>query len=269
MDRVEFFATHGFLVLRGVFGQAEAVALRAEILQALSANYELSTEAVSETIGVTGFYLPMVGPRTPASRAWMADPRIMDLARELLGSDVIPKPAKGVLYREASSWHADSYDREFRAVKVVAYLDPLTAGTGSLRVLPGSHHMDVSASLSAFRASNRPGAPVFDEALEELLFPGISLDTQPGDVIFFDANLWHASLCGRDRVQWSASYVASPVTEREEAVVRDYIVSFVHAGHEYDTENYPYFDPDWCSPDAPAFAKTLTRICSRQWEIQR
>jgi len=262
VDNAAFFATHGFLVLRNVLDTDEVGRLRAEILEALSANYELPTETATSATGTAGFYLPMMGPRTPVSRALLADPRLVEVARDILGDDVVPKPAKGVLYRDASSWHADSYDQELNAVKIVAYLDPLTADTGALRVLPGSHHDDVSASLSRLRELYQPGKPVLDEQREAELFPGMALDSQPGDVIFFDVKLWHASLSGRDRVQWSASYAATPRTEREETKVRDYITLFLSADHKYDTEQYPYFDPDWFRPGAPGYAEVLTRICS-------
>ncbi|WNV87673.1 phytanoyl-CoA dioxygenase family protein [Umezawaea sp. Da 62-37] len=261
-ESAEFFSTYGFVVLRNLLGREEVRELRAEVLDALSANYELPTEQVAQATGTSGFYLPMTGPRTPVSRALLADPRIMDAARSFLGRDVVPKPAKGILYRDASSWHADSYVRELEAVKVVAYLDPLGADTGALRVLPGSHHEDVSDALREHRANNPPGSPVLDEELESALWPGLALDSTPGDVIVFDVNLWHASLSGRDRLQWSASYAAVPRDERETAAVRDYIVSFLGAGHVYDTERYPYFDPDWSRPGAPPYAEALNRICA-------
>ncbi|PRY36950.1 phytanoyl-CoA dioxygenase family protein [Umezawaea tangerina] len=258
----DFFTTYGFVVLRNLLDGDEVARLRAEVLEALSANYELPTEQVVEASGTKGYYLPMTGPRTPVSRALLGDARIVDAARAFLGRDVVPKPAKGILYRDASSWHADSYVRELDAVKVVAYLDPLDAGTGALRVLPGSHHADVSDSLREHRANNPPGSPVLDEELESALWPGLALETDPGDVIVFDVNLWHASLSGRDRLQWSASYAAVPRDERETAAVRHYVLSFLDAGHEYDTERYPYFDPDWSLPGAPPYAEALNRICA-------
>lgn len=262
VDQADFFKTYGFAVLKGLLAPDEVGELRGEVLEALAANYELPSDKAAEASGTAGFYLPMMGPRTPVSRGLLGDLRIMEAAREFLGRDVIPKPAKGILYRDASSWHADSYIRELNAVKVVAYLDPLDAETGALRVLPGSQHRDISDALRRHRAANPPGQPVLDEELESRLWPGIVLDSAPGDVIVFDVNLWHASLSGRDRLQWSASYVATPRDEREAAVARDYIVSFLSAGHEYDTERYPYFDPDWSLPGAPPYAEALNRICA-------
>jgi phytanoyl-CoA dioxygenase PhyH len=258
----QFFSTHGYFLLRGALSADEADRLRAEVVAALSANHELPLQPVAEPTGTgVGFYLPMMGPRTPLSRALLADGRTLGVARQLLG-DVLPKPAKGIQYRDATPWHADSYDRALTAVKVVTYLEPLTADTGALRVLPGSQHADVSASLSKLRAEYPLGAPVLDERRETELFPGLALDCRPGDVIFFDVRLWHASLFGRNRLQWSVSYAAMPRTQREEKIVRDYILLFLDSGQQYDSERYPYFDPDWSQPDAPHYAKVLTRICS-------
>jgi hypothetical protein len=40
-------------------------------------------------------------------------------------------------------------------VKFVAYLEPLTAATGALRLMPGSHHRDFAAAIDAWEDRNR------------------------------------------------------------------------------------------------------------------
>ena len=45
--------------------------------------------------------------------------------------------------------------------------------------------------------------------------PGHVIESRPGDAIVFHAHLWHASLNGRDRRQWSVEYFAWPQDDRE------------------------------------------------------
>jgi ectoine hydroxylase-related dioxygenase (phytanoyl-CoA dioxygenase family) len=261
-ETVEFFSTYGFVVLRGWLAPQEVADLRDEVQRALAENYELPSEQVERATGTAGYYLPMMGPKTPHSRGLVADRRLMGLAETLFASPVVPKPAKGILYRDASTWHCDADDPDLRAIKLVTYFQPQRGDTGALQVLPGSHQPEFGAALAAYRARRPAPTPLLDEAPEFAAWPGVALASEPGDVIAFDVRLWHASLFGRDRLQWSISYSPEPVTERQEAAVRDYVMLFLSAGHEYDRDAYPYLDPAWSGPDAPRHGAVLHRLCA-------
>jgi hypothetical protein len=256
----DFFRTHGFFVWRGLLAPDEVGSLRREVVEALHDNYPIPEQALEEATGTEGYYLPMMCDRTPISRRLLADDRVMGAAARLLGGPVLPKPAKGILYRDASPWHQDSANTALRAIKVVAYLDPLDAGTGALQVLPGTHFGEYARSLDGFRDRWPVAEPIMDETVEAALWPGVPLESRPGDVIAFDVHLWHASLGGRDRLQWSASYAGAPVDDRERAAVRHYIASFLDVGHPYDIGRYPYFDPAWSRLPRPAFAEAMAQL---------
>lgn len=81
-------------------------------------------------------FLPMMCERTPVSLALLD--RFAGVAEELLERAVLPGRAKGTRYYGDSGWHRDS-ERDLASVAFVAYLEPLTARTGALRVLRGSH----------------------------------------------------------------------------------------------------------------------------------
>ena len=210
--------------------------------------------------GVDGFFLPMVGKKTPVSRMLVADPRLVGIAQALLDRPVAPKPAKGVLYRDASFWHRDNGDPDLRALKVVTYLDPLTEPSGALQVLPGSHRIAMSDELTKYRKCWPWDTTPTAEDEEEQRWPGLTLRSEPGDVIIFDVRLWHASLFGRDRLQWSVSYVGHPYTAAERKVARTYILSYLSDGHEYDVEEYPYFDPAWETAVDGPFVTTMRAL---------
>ena len=83
------------------------------------------------------------------------------------------------------------------------YLDPFTPDTGCLRVIPGSHllpgpvldllapmHSDIPANFSADGRIER-------FAISPNEVPGLAIESEPGDVIFFSHQLWHASFGGK------------------------------------------------------------------------
>ncbi len=248
-EQMSFFAFHGFLLLKDWLAPELTDGLLGEVSGAIADNYAVPDSPGGPT-GTDGFYVPLMGPVSPASRRLALDPRLANCASALLASRVVAKPAKGMLYRDLSPWHRDSGDFRLRAIKAVAYLQPLTGATGALRVLPGSHLAASSDALAEYRGRYPAGEPHVDETLEEARWPGVTLATNPGDVVLFDVHLWHASLFGRDRYQWSVSYAAAPADQAERDAVRDYLESFLAVGHEYDQERYPYYDPAWTASPA-------------------
>jgi hypothetical protein len=75
--------------------------------------------------------------RTPVSLALVEDTRFLGAARRLLDAPVLPTYAEGVLLFGQAGFHYDDGTGS-AGVKFVAYLEPLTAETGALRLLPGS-----------------------------------------------------------------------------------------------------------------------------------
>jgi hypothetical protein len=66
-----------------------------------------------------------------------------------------------------------------RGVKFAAYSDELTAGNGALRLVPGSHHPEQNARLSAY-SKRRVPASVAGFAAYQAGFPGYVAATSPG-----------------------------------------------------------------------------------------
>src|SRR4051794_5395188 len=124
------FQAFGFVVFRNAF---DAIPLRAELNEALTSGCAQPTgTGVAEVQ-----YLPMMSPRTPHSLSLLD--RFETAAATLLGGPVLPVRAKGMRYFGSTSWHTDS-SHPIASVGFAAYLEPLDAENGALRVLPGSHH---------------------------------------------------------------------------------------------------------------------------------
>jgi ectoine hydroxylase-related dioxygenase (phytanoyl-CoA dioxygenase family) len=110
-------------------------------------------------------------------------------------------------YNGDSGWHPDSsYERDdsthgvtwnvhVNRIKIGLYLDPVTAATGCLRVIPGSHGPAFHEQMKPLRRlRDDPTDPPF--GVETATVPAHPIETEPGDVIFFHQNLWHAALGG-------------------------------------------------------------------------
>lgn len=124
------------------------------------------------------------------------DERILGIAGALIGDDFNYGSGDGNFYSGDTRWHADGGYPELFAIKLAFYLDPLTGGSGSLRVIPGSHMPDSmwrTGGLNANEAEESWGVSPAD-------IPGsVPLKTDAGDVVVFDHNLKHASFGGGKR----------------------------------------------------------------------
>jgi len=257
---VDHFATFGFAVLRGFLAD-RVDALRAETDAAISDAYAATyDERVID--GISGHYLPMASRLTPVSASLVADdPRFIDAAQRLLGGPVIPECPEGVLYFSEAPWHTDD-GIGVRGVKFAAYFDELTADTGALRLVPGSHQPELAAALAAYRDRRMPVRDETEAAAYLASIPGYVADTAPGDVIAFDLHTWHASRRGRDRLAWNVVYQRCPETAPE----RDRTLRSVHDGFEqafrgFDRSRYPVWR-DWLGAAAshPRRAPVIGRM---------
>ena len=183
-EQIEQFRSAGFVVLPGAIS-GDLSALEAEVDAAVAA-----AGARTYGGGIEGHYLPAGG--RPVSAELVR--RFHPLAEELLGRQAFPVAPFEILFFGEAGWHTD-LGPALDALKVAAYLDPLTAETGALRVRPGSH---LDPDAQALRM----------------------LTTSPGDLIAFHLKLFHASFGGRDRRQWSVEYFAYPRDDRERHELR-------------------------------------------------
>jgi Phytanoyl-CoA dioxygenase (PhyH) len=258
--QVDHFRTFGFIVLRGHLAD-RVRALRAEtdaaIRDAYAASYD---QRVFD--GISGHYLPMASRLTPVSASLVCDdPRLIDAAEQLLGGPVIPECPEGVLYFSEAGWHTDD-GIGVRGLKFAAYFDQLTAGTGALRLVPGSHHPEQNARLAAYSRRRGAARNKAEAAAYQASFPGFIADTSPGDVIAFDLHTWHASTGGRDRLAWTAVYQHCPDTEPErDRTLRSAHDSFEQAFRGFDRDRYPVWR-DWIAGAAahPRRAGVIERM---------
>jgi hypothetical protein len=232
-ERVDIagFRTFGFVVLRRAF---DPDALGAEIDWVL---VQASRPAPARRFR----YAPMMTAETPVSLALLD--RLEAIAAALLGGAVLPTRAKGVLYHGNTPWHADS-DARVASLGCAAYLEPLAAESGALRVLPGSHRDEYGKALRALGAAGAPADSL----------PGHVIATEPGDVIVLDEHLFHASAGGGARRQWRVDYVRDPSGAEAERDTRAYFEDIYPPDWDggYDVDRFPSYGADWLRSGRPS-----------------
>ena len=219
---IDAFRTFGYLVIRDAF---DAERLVAEVDHALADGLNGHRQTSAEA-GIGFAYLPMMCERTPISLALLD--AFEPVAAQLSGGDVLPVRAKAVRYTGNATWHRDC-DLALASVGFAAYLEALDAGSGALRVLPGSHHHDYGNAIATYLAAGGQPKPVEPDSP----FAGVTLASQLGDVIVFDEHLFHASAGGSIRHQWRVDYLLRPTAK--------------HAAEDFFADGHaflpPYFRP--------------------------
>ena len=125
------------------------------------------------------------------------DLRIHDIAAGLLGEDFNYTSGDGNFYVGDTRWHFDGYSgSRIPSIKIAFYLDRLAAGTGAVRVIPGSHHCG-DAYADGLERSVRESREQWGVAPEEV--PAVVVETEPGDIVVFWHNTKHSAFGGSVR----------------------------------------------------------------------
>jgi ectoine hydroxylase-related dioxygenase (phytanoyl-CoA dioxygenase family) len=187
-----------------------------------------------------------------------------------------------------TTWHPDGYrpnlhpdDWPLRLERIAAtfYLDPVGRDSGALRIIPGSHrpplYHDLKrllaysdeptyAPLASLRQRREdPQSPAFGVAQPDL--PCFPLESEPGDVIFWNANLWHSSFGGRaGRRMCRVAFTRNPTAPEQ--------IEYLRLYHRMATDSRKKLEPGWTAPyHEPAFLESprprLRRLAERLREL--
>lgn len=205
-----FFAAYGYLRLPGWFTSE---------IDALSSAFDevfASPDTPRFEANIVGHrfepwaVIAEFAERHPRLEALTTDARLVGVAEALLGTGARYENSEGNLFRCITDWHYDSPMSllEHRHLKIGFYLEPLTADTGALRVLPASHH-----DPSLYRGPLEPCLG-FDGAIESRIgvrsedLPSWAIPTEPGDLVVWDYRLLHGAFGStRLRRQFALNYV--------------------------------------------------------------
>lgn len=251
------YQTFGFVVLRSALSRYDVTRLAREadrVVRDATGDRYLVDDGQG---GITGHYIPATGDRTPMSLELLR--RFAPLAEDLAGVPLLPAVAQHTLFFDMAGWHTDT-GHAIPSIKVVAYLEELDERNGALRVLSGSHRLDERVLTDLLHGPTFRDEARAREATRRV--PAHVITSRPGDVIVFDEHLWHASIGGRHRHQWSTTYVLDPTTPEERHAVRTYLASQFSDDMQldYDPTHYPYYGAPFRTACQPRWAAQLDSL---------
>jgi ectoine hydroxylase-related dioxygenase (phytanoyl-CoA dioxygenase family) len=214
-DQRQFFEAFGFLVLRGVFTADEMATIKRE-------SDEIFADGLGNKLPNGRVALQPFFERRPFMSQLAADDRIYSIGETLLGPDFFLIGTEGNAHAGDTYWHgAGRWDEKIKAVKIAFYPERLTAATGSLRVVPGSHRRGAPDPLEPLRHNSEdPEAMPFGVPQAEI--PCVALELEPGDLGVFTEELLHAAFGGHDgRHQHAINFMENPPDAAKERDVRD------------------------------------------------
>lgn len=158
----------------------------------------------------------------------VTDDRIYGAVESILGPGFIWAGSEGnVTVNSEHPWHPDRPgDRDevsYTRLKINVYLDRITEENGCLRVIPASHRLPLHREIEPESMHQRRGSPVRPYDVEGPNMPSVSLESNPGDAIFFHQSIWHAIFNGwAGRRYIALKFAARPVTDNHLASLRYY-----------------------------------------------
>lgn len=158
------------------------------------------------------------------------DPRVDGIFTSLLGEDYNYLGSDGNFYVGDTNWHSDTdWSGKMRGkpprifYKMALYLDPVTATSGALRVVPGSQHYG-DEFAEALQATLRMAPDKLGVLGSQV--PAIALESNPGDVVVFNQNTKHSAWGGSNRRRMFTINCTARYTEEELPLLRNEIGAF-------------------------------------------
>jgi len=226
--QIDFFDVFGYLVIPKLFSPAE--------MNQIIDGFEWSILNHGSGEKHDGSNRTMFGGpiehRSDMS-AILDHPAIKGLIGGILGDDFNYCGGDGNYYTGNTGWHPDGNWGQLFAAKIAFYLDELTSETGALRLIPGSHkpdhfirqrQIDINKSMALFGFS-------------PMDFPGnITIESQPGDIVIFNHDLYHASYGGgTHRRMFTMNCTRHAKTDEDLKTARQYLSVHSPGGYNIKT----------------------------------
>lgn len=229
-----FFNTFGYLSITGMFSTDE--------MTWISDEFEISIQTAGGGHAHNGAKRTMFGgpiEHRPRLCGLLDDSRILGLIGGVLGEDFNYASGDGNYYTGDTGWHPDGNWGQLFACKLAFYLDPLTRETGCLRVIPGSQRPD--HWIRTTKVDPNKSRELFD--IEPRDFPGsIALESNPGDVVIFNHDLYHAAFGGGTRRRMFTMNLTRHCTKAEDLeTLHRYLGVHSAGGYNFDTGAGMYF----------------------------
>ena len=222
----EHWETFGYLVLPQLYTAAKVATIAAafdDVLQQAAAAEQVDPSTLVQAGAPTGpggalIIDPGLCERHDDLIGLPGQPRLAGAVEALLGEGCFYEGSDGRIAIGDTAWHADGGWRPelplgrddpgweehtagsyWPGVKAIVYLEPLDLDTGCLRLIPGSQRSPLHESLRSLQAHAdaprelRAALDREDLGLAGVDVPCQPVPTQPGDVVLFSHQCFHAS----------------------------------------------------------------------------
>ena len=246
-EQIAHFETFGFVIRRQCFSAGEMEEISGAFDDVLTEDRQGRPFDGAARQAVLGFI-----EKRPLLSGLVEDDRIYQPLEQLLGPGFVWIGSDGNLYVGDTGWHPDGSVLDYGRIKVALYLDPVTKDTGCLRVVPGSHRMPLHGALDPLKGQRRdPDHQPFGTDGSGL--PCFPLESEPGDVVFFNQNLWHAAFGGRTgRRMFTMNFGAQPNKDAHiEYLKRQYEGNLRHVENMQHTQSGRIYEDAFLYSDSP------------------
>lgn len=253
-----YFETFGFVVRKALFAADEMARIGREFDEVLDQDRQGQPFDGAKRQAVLGFI-----EKRPLLSALAEDDRIYGPIEQLLGEGFVWIGSDGNLYVGDTGWHPDGSNLGYGRIKVAFYLDAVRADSGCLRVIPGSHREPLHGALASLRERrNDPGSSETAFGVAQHEIPYFPLESDPGDVVFFNQNTWHASFGGRTgRRMFTLNFGAPPrAAEHVAYLERTYQSNLQHAQRMQHTPSTRVYEESFLSSDSPRIRAMVAKL---------
>ena len=231
-DQLQHFATFGYIILRQLLTPEDLKILAVELDQGLDAQFPHNPFDGSQR-----HWSRMTDETTPFFASLIIKKPLFWGFYQICGEDVLGIGIDANRYIGDTGWHPDTGNAQQIAVKYIFYLDPVTAKTGALRVIPGSHLLQETERQIFSKG-------IQNTSLQEV--PCQAINTVPGDVIAFDIRTWHASYGGgRNRRACNLDYFQNPKASDEIELLLQLGRSHASSVNHFDTKRKFNYSKNW------------------------
>jgi ectoine hydroxylase-related dioxygenase (phytanoyl-CoA dioxygenase family) len=198
-DQVAQYRDLGYAVVPDLFDAEEAAAMQLELERMLREG-KFWDVSLQPTAALAAMNLHSMGmnERSPLFAALMLEPRMVALARELVGDplvfqqdQILLKPAR---VGRGTGWHQDnayfSHPDPTRGVGIWIAIHPATVANGTMHVIPRSHHR-------AIPHEKTPGTAYLQNAPEVREEEAVAIELPAGGALLFNNGVLH---CTKDNL---------------------------------------------------------------------
>jgi hypothetical protein len=216
-QQVAFFKTFGFLKFPGLF--KEEIGSIVDTFEAIWVEHGGGHNGRPHDGKARSALVPFIDQHDRLC-ALLDDPRILGIAKSLLGDDFNYTGSDGNYYVGDTSWHSDGWHTKYTYIKLAFYLETLDGSNGALRVIPGSHR-NGDWFADTLQATVRKSDENYGIHGRDV--PAFALDVVPGDLLLFNHNTKHAAFGGGTARRMFTINLSQRYAEEDLPALRTYV----------------------------------------------